>query len=85
MIYKVWAEIEEIDHELGYYESLQESAVDLAEFDTMEEAEAYIERLSVVRSGDIIYNWHIGEVGNTRAAWPKKPEPPPSEGYDHFI
>lgn len=37
MKYKVWMEIEEIDEDSGHYESL-ECPVSLREFDTLEEA-----------------------------------------------
>jgi hypothetical protein len=39
-LYKVWLEIEEIDHEEDHYEDVGE-AIDLAVFGTLEEAEAF--------------------------------------------
>ena len=43
-LYKVWVEIEEIDREEDYYEKYGEP-LDVAVFETPEEAEAFVEKL----------------------------------------
>lgn len=49
MKYKVWVQIEEVDHDSDHYENVTEPE-DVAVFDTQDEAEAFV--ASLQKGGD---------------------------------